>query len=49
MKGKAQWKCKYGKYGKYENDGLWSIKWMRWTIADEMNGIDFRWSSGKMI
>ena len=20
------------KYGKYESDGLWSAKWMRWTM-----------------
>ena len=29
------------KYGKHESDELWSIKWMRWAIVDEMNGIDF--------
>ena len=58
---KAEWQCsmsmtKYGmsmtKYGKYESDGLWSRKWMRWTMVDKMNGIDFglwtqqRWSGG---
>ena len=26
------------KYGKDKNDGLWLIKWMRWTMVDEMNG-----------
>ena len=29
---------KYGmpKYGKHESDGVWSIKWMRSTMVDEM-------------
>ena len=29
------------KYGKNKSDGLWSVKWMRLTIVDEMNGMDF--------
>ena len=29
------------KYGKYESDGLGSRKYMKWTMVDEMNGIDF--------
>ena len=29
------------KYGKYESDGLEAIKWMRWTMVDEMNGMAF--------
>ena len=42
------------KYGKYESDGLGSRKYMKWTMVDEMNGIDFglwtqqRWSGGKI-
>ena len=42
------------KYGKHESDGLWSIKWMRWTMVDEMNGTTFglgiqqRWSGGNI-
>ena len=33
------------KYDKYESDGLWSIKWMRWTVVDEINEIDYgRWN-----
>ena len=37
------------------SDGLWSIKWMRWTMVDEMNGMDFglwtqqRWSADKIM
>ena len=26
------------KYGKHESDGLWSVKWMRWTMVDEWMG-----------
>ena len=43
------------RYGKDESDGLWSIKWMRWIMVDEMSGIDVclwtqqRYSGGKMI
>ena len=31
------------KYGKFKWEGLYSIKWMRWTtfMVDEMNGMDF--------
>ena len=33
-------------YGKHESDGLWSIKWMRWTMVDEMNEINYgRWNA----
>ena len=33
------------KYGKYECYGLWSIKWMRCTMVDEMNKMDYgRWN-----
>ena len=33
------------KYGKYKNDGLWLIKWMRWIMVDEMNEMDYgRWN-----
>ena len=29
---------------KYATDGLWSIKWLGWTMVDEMNEIDHgRW------
>ena len=40
---KAEWQCNMSmtKYGKYESDGLESIKWMRWTMVDEMNGMAF--------
>ena len=39
---KAEWQCNRSmtKYGKYKSDGLWSIKWMGWTIVDEMNGVE---------
>ena len=43
------------KYGRYESNGLWLIKWMRWTMVDEMIGMDFglwtqqRWSGGKVM
>ena len=43
------------KYGKFESDGLWSIKWMTWTMVDEMNGMDFglwtqqKWSGSKIM
>ena len=43
------------KYGKYDSDGLWSIKWMSWTLVGEMNGVDFglwtqqRLSGGRMM
>ena len=33
------------KYGKSEWDGLWSIKWMKWTMVDKMNEMDYgRWN-----
>ena len=41
-------------YGKYESGGLWSIQWMRWTMVDEINWMEFglwtqqRWSGGKI-
>ena len=40
---KAEWQCNTSmtKYGKYKSDGLWSIKWMRWTVVDEMNEMDY--------
>ena len=37
------------------SDTLWSIKWLRWTMIDETNGMDFglwtqqRWSCGKIM
>ena len=43
------------RYGKYENDGLWLVKWMRWTMVDQIDGIDFglwtqqRWRGRKMM
>ena len=43
------------KYSKYESDGLWSITWMRWTMVDWINEMDFglwtqqRWSGGKIM
>ena len=33
------------KYNKYKSDGLWSIKWMRWAMVDDMNMINYgRWN-----
>ena len=43
------------KYCNHESDELWSIKWMRLTMVDEMNGKDFdlwtqqRSSGGKLM
>ena len=50
-----QWNMSMTRSGKYEKDGLWSIKWMRWTIVDKMNGLDFglwtqqRWSGFEIM
>ena len=33
------------KYGKYESNRLWSTKWMRWTMVDEVKGMNYdRWN-----
>ena len=33
------------KYGKYESNRLWSIKCVRWTMVDEVNGMNYdRWN-----
>ena len=33
------------KYGKYESEGLWSIKEMEWTVVDEINKMKYgRWN-----
>lgn len=31
------------KYSKYERDGLWSRKWMGWTVVDKMNEENYGW------
>ena len=44
---KAEWQCNISmtKYRKYEWNGLWSIKSMRWTMVDEVNETDYeRWN-----
>ena len=44
---KAEWQYNMSmtKYGTYESDGPWSIKWMRWSMVDEMNEMDNgRWN-----
>ena len=43
---KIEWQCSMSmtKYAKYEEDELWSIKWMRCTMADKINEMDYgRW------
>ena len=37
------------KYGKYESDGILSTKLMRWTMVDEMNGMDFEHSKNRVV
>ena len=52
---KAEWQCNMSmtKYSKCESNELWSIKWMRWTMVDELNemgcGRYNKWGFGKMI
>ena len=44
---KVEWQCNVSmtKYGRHESDGLWSIRWMKWTMVIEMNEMDYgRWS-----
>ena len=28
-------------YGKGEWEGLWSIKWLKWTMVDKLNEMDY--------
>ena len=47
LESKAEWQCNMSmtKYWKYQSDGLWSTKWMRWTMVDERNEVDYgRWN-----
>ena len=52
---KAEWQCNMcmTKYSKYESNELWSIKWMRWTMVDELNEMGYgrynKWGVGKMM
>ena len=40
-----QYSISMTKYGKYESDVLWSIKWMRCTLVEEINEMDHgRWN-----
>ena len=44
---KAERQCSMSmtKYGTCEEDGIWSIKWMRCTMVDEINEMDYgRWN-----